>query len=181
MQDEAKEKTEENKKERKNLGWFGIIHLWRTRAHGWSWPHPLVDRQIYQPIPFHPTLLFLTTKGEGWKEEEEEEAALVLSRRGKKEKEMASFVIAMGPVAGSGRLFAATAAKGGSSSEEKGLLDWILGGLQKEDQLVETDPILKKVEDKNGGGSQQRRTSVSVPPSKKKNGGGGFGGLFAKK
>ncbi|XP_056176118.1 uncharacterized protein LOC115670450 [Syzygium oleosum] len=81
--------------------------------------------------------------------------------------------IAFAPAAG--RVFAATAAKGaGGSKEEKGLLDWILGGLQKEDQLLETDPILQKVEGKNGTGS---KNSVAVPAKKK----GGFGGLFAKK
>lgn len=77
-----------------------------------------------------------------------------------------------------GRVYAATAAKGaGGSKEEKGLLDWIIGGLQKEDQLLETDPILKKVEEKNGGTNGGRRNSIAVP--QKKN--GGFGGLFAKK
>ena len=80
----------------------------------------------------------------------------------------------------SARVYAATAAKGaGGSKEEKGLLDWIIGSLQKEDQFYETDPILKKVEGKNGGGTASgRRNSVAVP-QKKKN--GGFGGLFAKK
>ncbi|XP_077238739.1 thylakoid soluble phosphoprotein [Tasmannia lanceolata] len=86
---------------------------------------------------------------------------------------MASLSIAFGPAA-TGRVFAATATKGGS--EEKGPLDWILGGMQKEDQLLETDPILNKVEDKNGG---TKKNSVAVPPPKKKF--GGFGGLFAKK
>ncbi|KAF3439552.1 hypothetical protein FNV43_RR17830 [Rhamnella rubrinervis] len=80
--------------------------------------------------------------------------------------------------AATGRVFAATAAKGaGGSKEEKGLLDWILGGLQKEDQLLETDPILKKVDDKNGGTTNGGKNSVAVPSKKK----GGFGGLFAKK
>lgn len=90
---------------------------------------------------------------------------------------MASLTLAFAPAAG--RVFAATAAKGaGGSKEEKGLLDWIIGGLQKEDQLLETDPILKKVEDKNGGTtSNGRKNSVAVPQKKK---GGGFGGLFAK-
>ncbi|XP_022150888.1 uncharacterized protein LOC111018931 [Momordica charantia] len=84
---------------------------------------------------------------------------------------MASLAVAFSPAAG--RVFAATAAKGaGGSKEEKGLLDWILGGLQKEDQLLETDPILKKVEEKNDG----RKNSVPVPQKKK----GGFGGLFSK-
>lgn len=76
---------------------------------------------------------------------------------------------------------AATAAKSsGGGAEEKGILDWILGGLQKEDQLLETDPILKKVEDKSGGSTSVsgRRNSVAVPQPKKKNGGFGLGSLF---
>ncbi|GFZ13296.1 phosphate transporter 4;1 [Actinidia rufa] len=88
--------------------------------------------------------------------------------------EMASLTIFSSPALTSGRVYAATAAKSSGGSKEKGLWDWIIGGLQKEDQLVETDPILKKVEEKNG----PPKTSVQVP-SKKKNG-GGFGGLFAK-
>ncbi len=78
-----------------------------------------------------------------------------------------------------GRVYAATAAKGagGGRKEEKGLLDWILGGLLKEDQLIETDPILKKVEEKSSGGTTSgRKNSVAVPQKKK----GGFGGLFPK-
>lgn len=78
---------------------------------------------------------------------------------------------------------AATAAKSsGGGAEEKGILDWILGGLQKEDQLLETDPILKKVEDKSGGSTtvSSRRSSVVVPQPKKKNGGFGLGSLFNK-
>ncbi|XWS74036.1 hypothetical protein CRYUN_Cryun02cG0181100 [Craigia yunnanensis] len=91
---------------------------------------------------------------------------------------MASLPISFAPSVT--RVFAATAAKGtGGSKEEKGLFDWILGSLQKEDQFYETDPILKKVEEKNGGdNSNGRKNSVSVPQKKK---GGGFGGLFAKK
>ncbi|KAJ0084092.1 hypothetical protein Patl1_31140 [Pistacia atlantica] len=73
------------------------------------------------------------------------------------------------------RVYATTAAKeGGGGKEEKGLLDWIIGNLQKEEQFYETDPILAKVEDKNGGRS---KNSVAVPQKKKT----GFGGLFAKK
>ncbi|KAI4306633.1 hypothetical protein L6164_029894 [Bauhinia variegata] len=90
---------------------------------------------------------------------------------------MASVIMSFSPATGA--VFAATAAKGaGGSKEEKGLLDWILGGLQKQDQLLETDPILKKVEEKSGGGgtTNGRRGTVAVP-QKKKN---GFGGLFAK-
>ncbi|KAL5748035.1 hypothetical protein ACOSQ2_025332 [Xanthoceras sorbifolium] len=78
------------------------------------------------------------------------------------------------------RVYAATAAKGaGDRKEEKSLLDWILGNLQKEDQFYETDPILQKVEDKSGGGGTTggRKNSVAVPQKKK----GGFGGLFTKK
>ncbi|KAB2616499.1 hypothetical protein D8674_023087 [Pyrus ussuriensis x Pyrus communis] len=92
---------------------------------------------------------------------------------------MASLTMVFPPVVTSwatGQVYAATEAKGGSK-EEKGLLDWILGGLAKEDQLLEVDPILKKVEDKNGSVSSRKGTVV-VPPKKKQ---GGFGGLFAKK
>ncbi|CAL0317784.1 unnamed protein product [Lupinus luteus] len=78
-------------------------------------------------------------------------------------------------------VFVAKATKGsaGSGKQEKGLLDWIVGGLVKEDQLLETDPILNKGdEEKNGGGTiSGRKNSVAVPQKKK---GGGFGGLFAK-
>ncbi|KAJ1384191.1 Thylakoid soluble phosphoprotein TSP9 [Sesbania bispinosa] len=89
---------------------------------------------------------------------------------------MASLIMSFTP--STTRVFAATAAKGaGGSKEEKGLLDWILGGMQKEDQLLETDPILKKVEEKSGGTASGRKNSVAVPQKKK---GGGFGGLFAK-
>ncbi|GLT27248.1 hypothetical protein SLA2020_022620 [Shorea laevis] len=91
---------------------------------------------------------------------------------------MASLLISFTP--STTRVFAATAAKGASGSkEEKDLLDWIMGNLQKEDQFYETDPILKKVEDgKAGGTTNGRKGTVAMPPSKKK---GGFGGLFAKK
>ncbi|XP_019431817.1 PREDICTED: uncharacterized protein LOC109338914 isoform X2 [Lupinus angustifolius] len=79
-----------------------------------------------------------------------------------------------------GRVFAATkGSSAGSGKEEKGLVDWIIGGLVKEDQLLETDPILQGVEEKKGGGGtiSGRKNSVAVPQKKK---GGGFGGLFAK-
>ncbi|XP_038901860.1 uncharacterized protein LOC120088545 [Benincasa hispida] len=95
---------------------------------------------------------------------------------------MASLPIAFSPAAV--RVFAATAAKGaGESKKEQGLLDWIIGSLNK-DQLLETDPVLQKVEGKaaagNGSGTVRggRKNSVQVPPKKN---GGGFGGLFAKK
>ncbi|CAL1402264.1 unnamed protein product [Linum trigynum] len=95
---------------------------------------------------------------------------------------MASLPIMFAPA--TVNVFAATAAKGaGGSKEEKGLLDFILGSLTKEDQFYETDPILKKVEGKSGttssgGTTSGKKNSVAVP-QKKKN--GGFGGLFAKK
>lgn len=95
---------------------------------------------------------------------------------------MASITITMLSIAPTRRRgFAATATKGaaGGSKEEKGFLDWILGGMQKEDQLLETDPILKKVEAKNGRGTTSRsagKNSVAVPQKKK----GVFEGLFSK-
>ncbi|XP_065862533.1 uncharacterized protein [Euphorbia lathyris] len=82
-----------------------------------------------------------------------------------------------------------SSASGGSIKEEKGLLDFVLGKLTKQDQFYETDPILQRSDDKTPtptgtgtGTSSGRKNSVSVP-QKKKNGGGGsvFGGLFAKK
>ncbi|GAB2234965.1 hypothetical protein Droror1_Dr00004239 [Drosera rotundifolia] len=101
---------------------------------------------------------------------------------------MASFPIIFTSVAASPpvRLYAATASKSSDEGEKKSLLDWILGGLQKPDQLFETDPILKKVEEKGntnsgGGSSGGKGNSVDVPKNGKKNGGGGFGGLFEKK
>ncbi|XP_043720902.1 uncharacterized protein LOC122668361 [Telopea speciosissima] len=92
---------------------------------------------------------------------------------------MASFTIGFGPAI-TGRVFAATETKSsGGSREEKGPMDWIIGNLTKEDQFYETDPILKKVEEKSGG-TTSRGNSVAVPPKKKNGGFGGFGGLFAK-
>ncbi|RDX71739.1 hypothetical protein CR513_48867, partial [Mucuna pruriens] len=70
---------------------------------------------------------------------------------------MTSLIMSFAPA--TGRVFAAKGASG--IKEEKGLLDWILGGLQKEDQLLETDPILKKVEEKSG-----RKNSLAVPQKK---------------
>ncbi|WMV32073.1 hypothetical protein MTR67_025458 [Solanum verrucosum] len=75
-----------------------------------------------------------------------------------------------------------TKSSGGSSSEEKSILDFVLGALQKEDQLLETDPIMKKVEGKSGTTTSVNKKSVSIPPPQKDyNGLGGFGSLFAKK
>ncbi|XP_071698449.1 uncharacterized protein [Rutidosis leptorrhynchoides] len=85
----------------------------------------------------------------------------------------------------------ATASKGsGKSSEEKGFFEWLAGALDK-DGLVETDPLLQKVEGKSGGttttGKKTTGGTTAAPP--KKSGGetggfgglGGLGGLFAKK
>ncbi|CAN1347848.1 hypothetical protein LINPERPRIM_LOCUS41258 [Linum perenne] len=70
-----------------------------------------------------------------------------------------------------------------SSKEEKGLLDFILGGLTKQDQFYETDPILQKVKGKSAvrtGTTSGRNNMVVVRPGKK-NGTTGLGGLFDKK
>ncbi|PHT44751.1 hypothetical protein CQW23_13909 [Capsicum baccatum] len=79
----------------------------------------------------------------------------------------------------------ATSAKSsGGSNEEKSILDFFLGALTKEDQLLETDPILKKVEGKSAittTVSSSKKSVSSPPPKKNSNGFGGFGGLFAKK
>ncbi|ONK62048.1 uncharacterized protein A4U43_C08F36260 [Asparagus officinalis] len=87
---------------------------------------------------------------------------------------MASLNMAFGMAAAKSRVFITKATKSSSSSsstvvvEEKGPLDWILGALQKEDQLLETDPILNKVEEKASTvGSRKSTTSVSVPSKKK--------------
>lgn len=56
-------------------------------------------------------------------------------------------------------------------------MDWILGSLQKDDQLLETDPILNKVEGSGRvAGYRKSTTPISVPNKKS----GGFGSLFAK-
>ncbi|CAN1787668.1 hypothetical protein LINPERHAP1_LOCUS17738, partial [Linum perenne] len=72
---------------------------------------------------------------------------------------------------------------GKSSKEEKGLLDFILGGLTKQDQFNETDPILQKVEGKSavGTGTTSGSKNMDVVPPGKKNGTTGLGGWFAKK
>ncbi|TKY56451.1 Thylakoid soluble phosphoprotein TSP9 [Spatholobus suberectus] len=85
---------------------------------------------------------------------------------------MTSLIMSFAPA--TGRVFAAKGA--GGIKEEKGLLDWILGGLLKEDQLLENDPTLKKMKEKSGGTTNGSKNSVAVPQKK-----GAFGGLFAKK
>lgn len=93
---------------------------------------------------------------------------------------MASLNMALGLAATKSRVFVTKASKSnrGSTQEEKGLFDWIMAGMQK-DQLLETDPVLQKEEDDKsptkttGTGT----SSVSIPNKKKF---GGFGGLFVK-
>lgn len=81
----------------------------------------------------------------------------------------------------SSRVFVTKATKSvGESSKEKSFFDWLGGLIAKEDQLLETDPILKKVEGKGTTGTGSKKsgsTSVEVPQKKKP---GGFGGIFAK-
>ncbi|XP_073138201.1 uncharacterized protein [Henckelia pumila] len=76
---------------------------------------------------------------------------------------------------------ASKASGASSSSEEKGVFDFVLGVLAKEEQIYETDPILKKVEKKNLGGGTTGRSTPVVSPPEKKNGGFDFGGFFSKK
>lgn len=62
----------------------------------------------------------------------------------------ASLPIAFTP--GAGRVSAATAAKGaGGSKDEKSLLDWILGRMQEQQQLLKTNLILRKVVEEKSG------------------------------
>ncbi|KAL4571123.1 hypothetical protein LXL04_017874 [Taraxacum kok-saghyz] len=79
----------------------------------------------------------------------------------------------------------ATAAKGSgkSSQEEEGLFDWLAGIMAKNDML-ETDPLLQKVEGKSGTTTVSSKKTTAAAPPKKDSGSGGFGGLgglFSKK
>lgn len=94
---------------------------------------------------------------------------------------MASLPFVFGAAA-SARVVTAAAAKGAiETKEEKSFVDWLLGKVTKEDQFYETDPILKKVEEKSSGTTSGRKGTVSIPSKKKEGNGGVFGGLFAKK
>lgn len=88
---------------------------------------------------------------------------------------------------GSGRrlrrtqVVAATRGQAAPKKQEKGILDFIVGAIVKDEQLlIETDPLLNKVD-------TPAPSPASGTVSKKKpaadDGGGGFslGGLFAKK
>ncbi|RLN34150.1 uncharacterized protein C2845_PM03G24360 [Panicum miliaceum] len=69
---------------------------------------------------------------------------------------------------------AAAAAK----AEEKGLFDAIFGALYKEEQLLETDPILNKVE---GKAPAPRKAAGKPAAAAGQSGGFSLGGLFSKK
>uniref|UniRef100_A0A0E0KKY7 Uncharacterized protein n=1 Tax=Oryza punctata TaxID=4537 RepID=A0A0E0KKY7_ORYPU len=81
----------------------------------------------------------------------------------------------------------ATRGQPAPAEEEKSIADFIFGAIFKKDQLVETDPLLNKVDGAPPSGSTVSRK----PPAKKpaasaadeEGGGGGFnlGALFAKK
>uniref|UniRef100_A0A0E0LIV9 Uncharacterized protein n=1 Tax=Oryza punctata TaxID=4537 RepID=A0A0E0LIV9_ORYPU len=74
-----------------------------------------------------------------------------------------------------------------AATEEKGLFDTIFGALYKEEQLLETNPILNKVEGKAPAApaAASRATKAGGAPAKKAagdgDGGFSFGGLFSKK
>ncbi|KAK9059569.1 hypothetical protein SSX86_020273 [Deinandra increscens subsp. villosa] len=89
------------------------------------------------------------------------------------------------------RTFATKKGSGGSS-EEKGFFEWLMGAMDK-DGLVETDPLLQKVEGKSSGTrttisgkktmSGKKTTSgkkTAVVPPKKSGGFAGLGGFFSK-
>ncbi|KAL5198249.1 hypothetical protein ABZP36_001761 [Zizania latifolia] len=73
----------------------------------------------------------------------------------------------------------ATKSVAAATTEEKGLFETIFGALYKEEQLLETDPVLNKVEGKatKAAGAEANKAAGDV------GGGGGFsfGGLFSKK
>lgn len=71
------------------------------------------------------------------------------------------------------------AAAAGKRVEEKGLFDTIFGALYKEEQLLETDPVLNKV------GSKGKATTAPAAAPKKAaeeggNGGLSLGGFFSR-
>ncbi|XP_062188532.1 uncharacterized protein LOC133891794 [Phragmites australis] len=64
--------------------------------------------------------------------------------------------------------------------EEKGLFDLIFGALYKEEQLLETDPILNKVEGRAAAAAPKAGT-VAKKKAAGDDGGFSIGGLFSKK
>ncbi|KAF0909013.1 hypothetical protein E2562_030552 [Oryza meyeriana var. granulata] len=93
------------------------------------------------------------------------------------------------PSARVGRPSATKSVTAAAATEEKGLFDTIFGALYKEEQLLETDPILNKVEGKAAAApdAASRTTKAGGTPAKKSSGDGdgygGFsiGGFFSKK
>ncbi|TVU44331.1 hypothetical protein EJB05_03767, partial [Eragrostis curvula] len=81
---------------------------------------------------------------------------------------------------------ATRAGQAAAAKEEKSFGDFIFGLIYKENQLVETDPLLNKVEAPRSSIPRTTRggtTSGKKAAASNDNGGGGFnlGGLFAKK
>ncbi|KAL6594985.1 hypothetical protein ACP70R_048088 [Stipagrostis hirtigluma subsp. patula] len=70
-----------------------------------------------------------------------------------------------------------------AAKEEKGLFDLIFGPLYKEEQLLETDPILNKVEGKAPAARKAGTMGGKKAAAGDDGGNGGFGlgGLFSKK
>ena len=72
-----------------------------------------------------------------------------------------------------------------AKAEEKGMFDAIFGALYKEEQLLETDPILNKVEGRGRApaAAPAPRKAAGKPAAGQGGGDGGFSfrGLFAKK
>nr|ACG44679.1 hypothetical protein [Zea mays] len=68
-------------------------------------------------------------------------------------------------------------AAAGKRVEEKGLFDTIFGALYKEEQLLETDPVLNKV------GSKGKAAAAPAPKKAAEEGGNGglsLGGFFSR-
>ncbi|KAJ1288716.1 hypothetical protein BS78_02G109700 [Paspalum vaginatum] len=76
---------------------------------------------------------------------------------------------------------AAAGKKQQKQEEEKGLFDAIFGALYKEEQLLETDPILNKVGGKAAPASPWPKKAAAAAAEESGNGGFSFGGLFSKK
>lgn len=67
-----------------------------------------------------------------------------------------------------------------AKQEEKGLFDTIFGALYKEEQLLETDPILNKVEGKARAAPAPKKAAAAAPAEESGNGGFSLGGFFSK-
>ncbi|XP_006658429.2 uncharacterized protein LOC102713652 [Oryza brachyantha] len=85
----------------------------------------------------------------------------------------------------SARVARPSATKSVTAVTEKGLFDTIFGALYKEEQLLETDPILNKVDGKAAAApaAASRNTKAGRAAAKKAAGDGGFsfGTFFSKK